>query len=193
MIYLLISTFLMVAQVSGSNPSAPAPQRPRVALETSEGRIVLELMPDKAPVTVKNFLDHAKSGFYDGTIFHRVIPSFMIQGGGLGPDMAAKPGGNPPIANEADNGLKNDRGTVAMARTREPHSATSQFFINSVNNDSLNHKGKDPAGWGYAVFGRVIEGMDVVDAISKTPTGSRGPFQNVPVKPVVIQKAKVLE
>jgi peptidyl-prolyl cis-trans isomerase B (cyclophilin B) len=193
MVYVLISAFLMIAQVSGSNPSQPVPQRPKVVLETSEGRIVLELMPDKAPVTVKNFLDHVKSGYYDGTIFHRVIPNFMIQGGGLGPDMTARPGANPPIVNEADNGLKNDRGTVAMARTGDPHSATSQFFINSVNNDSLNHKGKNQAGWGYAVFGRVTEGMNVVDAISRTPTGSRGPFQNVPVKPVVLQKTKVLE
>jgi peptidyl-prolyl cis-trans isomerase B (cyclophilin B) len=193
MVYLLISTLLMVAQVPSSNPSAPPPQLPKVVLETSEGRIVLELRPDKAPVTVRSFLDQVKSGFYDGTIFHRVIPNFMIQGGGLGSDLAAKPGANPPIVNEADNGLKNDRGTVAMARTQDPHSATCQFFINSVSNESLNHRGKNPEGWGYAVFGRVVEGMNVVDAISKTQTGTRGPFQNVPVKPVVIQKAKVLE
>ncbi|MEW6668649.1 MAG: peptidylprolyl isomerase [Thermodesulfobacteriota bacterium] len=182
-----------MAQVSGSNPTQPAAPRPTVVLETSEGRIVIELMPDKAPVTVKNFLAYVNSGYYDGTIFHRVIPNFMIQGGGLGTDMAPRPGAKRPIANEADNGLKNDRGTVAMARTADPHSATSQFFINSVNNASLDHRGKSPAGWGYAVFGRVTDGMDVVDAISKTPTGTRGPFQNVPVKPVVIQKAKVLE
>ncbi|MBN1102659.1 MAG: peptidylprolyl isomerase [Deltaproteobacteria bacterium] len=117
----------------------------------------------------------------------------MIQGGELGSDLGAKPGANPPIVNEGDNGLKNDRGTVAMARTRDPHSATSQFFINSVDNDALNHKGKNREGWGYAVSGKVVEGMNTVDAISKAPTGTRGPFQNVPLKPVVIQKTKVIE
>ena len=193
MTYLLASIFLMAAQASGDGSSEPAFRNPRVSLETSEGTIVLELLSEKAPVTVKNFLEYVKSGYFDGTIFHRVIPGFMIQGGGLGPDMDTKPSKNPPITNEADNGLKNDRGTVAMARTQDPHSATSQFFINLVDNTFLNHTGKNPSGWGYAVFGKVVEGMDVVDAVAKTPTGSRGPYQDVPKKTILIQEAKVLE
>jgi peptidyl-prolyl cis-trans isomerase B (cyclophilin B) len=164
----------------------------QVVLETSKGKIVLELFPEKAPLTVQNFLAYVKSGFYDGTIFHRVIPKFMIQGGGFTPDMKTKTT-QPPIKNEADNGLRNDRGTIAMARTPDPNSATAQFFINSVNNDFLNHKSKDMRGWGYAVFGKVAEGMDVVDAISGVPTGTQGPHQDVPVDPVVIEKATALE
>lgn len=164
----------------------------KVVLETSKGKILLELFPLKAPKTVENFLGYVKAGSYDGTIFHRVIPNFMIQGGGFTADMKRRPA-RKPVENEAHNGLKNNRGTLAMARTRDPHSATAQFFINTANNDSLNHKGKDPQGWGYAVFGRVVEGMDVVDTISKVKTGTRGMFRDVPVEPVVIHRATVLE
>jgi cyclophilin family peptidyl-prolyl cis-trans isomerase len=165
--------------------------KPRVLLETSKGKIVLELNAEKAPKTVKNFLDYVKAGQYNGTIFHRVIPGFMIQGGGFAPDMSQKPT-RPPIKNEADNGLKNERGTIAMARTADPDSASSQFFINVADNSSLNHRSKTPDGWGYAVFGKVVEGMDVADAIVKVPTTTKGPYQNVPVQAVMIQKASVL-
>lgn len=165
---------------------------PRVELETSKGKIVLELYPAKAPETVKNFLLYVDTKFYDGTIFHRVIPKFMIQGGGFTAGMKRKPG-RAPIKNEADSGLKNDRGTIAMARTREPHSAMAQFFINTVNNDFLNFKSKNIQGWGYAVFGRVARGMEVVDAISKIRTGVSGGDRDVPVEPVVILKATRLK
>jgi peptidyl-prolyl cis-trans isomerase B (cyclophilin B) len=164
--------------------------KPQVTIETSLGKIVLELYPDKAPKTVDNFLGYVKSGHYNGTIFHRVIPNFMIQGGGFTPEMKQKPTGK-PIVNEADHGLKNARGTIAMARTQDPHSATGQFFINTVDNGYLNHKSKTPSGWGYAVFGRVIEGMAVVDNISKVKTGTKGMSRNVPVEPVVINKITV--
>ncbi len=163
---------------------------PRVTLETSKGTVVLELDQEKAPETVKNFLAYVESGFYDGTVFHRVIPGFMVQGGGFTPDMQQKPTRD-KIQNEADNGLDNERGTVAMARTNDPHSATAQFFVNVADNDFLDHTSKDARGWGYAVFGRVVEGMDVVDAIVKVPTANRGMHQNVPVEPVLIEKASV--
>lgn len=175
-----------------ASAAEPAPKRPQVTLETSKGKIVLELFPDKAPLTVENFISYVKSGFYDGTIFHRVIKGFMIQGGGLTPAMDNKPT-KPPVQNEADNGLKNERSTIAMARTNDPHSATAQFFINLVNNEFLNHKGKNPQGWGYAVFGKVTEGMDVVDSIAKVQTGTKGQFGDVPVEPVMIQKATMKE
>ncbi|RMH17190.1 MAG: peptidyl-prolyl cis-trans isomerase [Acidobacteria bacterium] len=165
---------------------------PRVTLETSKGTIVIELFPDKAPKTVANFLAYVKAGFYDGTIFHRVIPGFMVQGGGFTGDMKQKKT-NSPVENEADNGLKNDRGTVAMARTNDPHSATAQFFINLVDNGFLNHTAKTPRGWGYAVFGKVVEGMETVDAIAKVKTGRRGPHGDVPIEPVTIVKASVAE
>jgi peptidyl-prolyl cis-trans isomerase B (cyclophilin B) len=171
--------------------TGPGSAKPRVLLETSKGKIVLELNAEKAPKTVKNFLDYVNSGFYNGTIFHRVIPGFMIQGGGFTPDMTQKPT-RPAIQNEADNGLKNERGTIAMARTRDPNSASSQFFINVADNTSLNHRNKTLEGWGYAVFGKVVEGMDVADAIVKVPTTTKGPYQNVPIQAVVIQKASVL-
>jgi cyclophilin family peptidyl-prolyl cis-trans isomerase len=171
--------------------SAMAADNPRVALETSKGRIVLELYADKAPQTVANFLKYVDAGFYDGTIFHRVIPGFMIQGGGFTAEMEQK-ATRPPIANEADNGLKNERGTIAMARTSDPHSATAQFFINTVDNDFLNHRGKSTQGWGYAVFGRVVEGINVVDEISGSKTVSRGGYRDVPAEPVVIVSAKRL-
>lgn len=161
---------------------------PRVRMQTSLGDIVIELFPDKAPKTVANFLQYVKDGFYDGTIFHRVIADFMIQGGGYSADFERKPT-RAPIINEADNGLRNARGTIAMARTFEPHSATAQFFINVVDNPALDHTADTPRGWGYAVFGRVIGGMDVVDAIRQVPTGRAGPFpSDVPLKPVVITK-----
>jgi peptidyl-prolyl cis-trans isomerase B (cyclophilin B) len=171
---------------------AVAGDNPKVLIETTNGNIVLELYADKAPETVKNFLTYVDDGFYNGTIFHRVIPNFMIQGGGFKADMKEKRT-RPPIKNEADNGLKNDRGTIAMARTQDPNSATAQFFINSADNDFLNHTGKTPQGWGYAVFGRVVEGMEVVDAISAVKTGNMGMHQDVPKTAVVISKAARLE
>lgn len=170
--------------------NADAAEAPRVRLVTSVGDIVLELDPDKAPKSVENFLGYVRSGFYDGTIFHRVISNFMIQGGGFTRDFDKK-ATQAPITNEADNGLKNERGTIAMARTGEPHSATSQFFINVQDNPSLNHTQKSQRGWGYAVFGRVVEGMEVVDRIRAVPTTDYGYYRNVPAEPVVIQSAVV--
>jgi peptidyl-prolyl cis-trans isomerase B (cyclophilin B) len=161
---------------------------PTVTLDTNHGKIVLELLAQEAPGSVESFLAYANAGFYDGTVFHRVIPNFMIQGGGFDDRMSQKPT-RKPVPNEADNGLKNDRGTVAMARTNDPHSATAQFFINLKDNGFLNHTGKNPQGWGYTVFGRVIEGMDVVDAIARVKTGRRGHYDDVPLETVVIQKA----
>ena len=156
------------------------------------GVIALELDDAKAPKSVANFLAYVKSGHYDGTIFHRVINGFMIQGGGFTPDMQQKPT-NAPIENEAANGLKNDIYTIAMARTNEPHSASAQFFINVKNNDFLNHTAPTPRGWGYAVFGRVTSGQDVVDAIKGVPTGKRGYYDDVPLEAVVIEKAVALD
>ena len=164
---------------------------PKVRLETSKGVIVLELDKKAAPKTVENMLAYVKAGFYDGTIFHRVIKGFMIQGGGLTADMKTKDT-NKPVRNEADNRLKNTRGTIAMARTQYPHSASSQFFINTVNNTSLDHRGKTAQGWGYCVFGHVIEGMAVVDAIENVPTTTKGPHRDVPSTPVVIKKATIV-
>jgi peptidyl-prolyl cis-trans isomerase B (cyclophilin B) len=171
------------------NPNADAPA-PRVALETSLGTIQIELDQERAPLTVTNFLEYVDEGFYNGTIFHRVIENFMIQGGGFTPEFVQKPT-RPPVKNEADNGLKNARGTIAMARTSDPHSATAQFFINAVEtNKFLDHTGKTPQGWGYCVFGRVVEGMDVIDQIRRTETGSRGGHQDVPSTPIAIRSAK---
>ena len=163
---------------------------PRVTLDTSMGAITLELLSAEAPDTIANFLRYAESGHYDQLIFHRVIPGFMIQGGGFTSDMRQK-STTAPIRNEAANGVKNHRGTVAMARTSDPHSATSQFFINVADNDFLNHTAETPQGWGYAVFARVVEGMDVVDAIVAVPTGRSGPHSDVPQEPVVIQSVTV--
>lgn len=164
---------------------------PRVTLETNQGNIVLELDAKKAPKTVANFLQYAREGFYDGTIFHRVIGDFMIQGGGFTEDFKQKTT-HPPIANEAVNGLKNTRGSVAMARTSDPQSATAQFFINVKDNAFLNYPGQD--GFGYAVFGKVIEGMDVVDKIRQLPTGVGGPgMRDVPKEPVIIKKVTITE
>ena len=162
---------------------------PSLEMQTSAGKIVLELDSAKAPKTVENFVQYAKSGQYDGTIFHRVIDGFMIQGGGFTKEMSEKPT-KPPIVNEARNGLKNQRGTIAMARRGDPHSASAQFFINHRDNTGLDYPAHD--GWGYAVFGNVTQGMDVVDRIAKVSTGNRGPHQNVPVEPVIIQSVKIL-
>jgi len=165
----------------------------RIKLETSEGNIVLELDITRAPHSVLNFMKYVGEGFYDGTIFHRVISNFMIQGGGFTPEMERKKT-HAPVINEADNGLKNKRGTIAMARTSDPHSATAQFFINVVDNPFLDHKNKTPRGWGYAVFGRVIKGMNVVDKIRDQRTGPNGPFpSDVPLKMILIQKATIIE
>ena len=164
---------------------------PIVRIETSMGDIVLELDAANAPITVKNFIDYANDGFYEGTIFHRVIDGFMIQGGGLTADMRDKANRKDPIKNEAENGLKNDRGTVAMARTQVVDSATSQFFINIEDNDVLNHTAPTTQGFGYAVFGKVADGMATVDAIRKVSTGNSGMHQDVPVEAVTIQKVTV--
>lgn len=180
-----------VAAVGFSADADSGQGNPKVTVKTSKGPIVIELYPDAAPKTVENFLRYARWGHYDGTIFHRVIPDFMIQGGGFDQDLKQKLT-EMPIENEADNGLKNDRGTVAMARTNDPHSATAQFFINTKDNNFLNFQGKTPQGWGYAVFGKVLEGMDVVDAISQVETEKRGSMANVPVEPVIIKSVTVL-
>lgn len=181
--YPLIALSLLVlgvAPVQAANP--------RVALETSKGTIVVELEADKAPETVKNFLRYVDEGFYTGTVFHRVIEGFMIQGGGFAQDMSKKPT-HEPIRNEAGSGLKNLRGTLAMARTDQPHSATAQFFINLVDNSFLDFRDTTRAGWGYCVFGRVVEGMDVVDQIGKLPTTARPDgMRDVPIEPPVITR-----
>lgn len=161
-----------------------------VKLHTNQGIITLQLDAEKAPVTVQNFLDYVNSGFFSNTIFHRVIPNFMIQGGGFEPGMKQKPT-NAPIKNEAKNGLKNEKYSIAMARTGDPHSATAQFFINTKTNDFLDYPGQD--GWGYCVFGKVVEGMEVVDAIGKVKTGSSGFHQDVPKEDVIIIKAEVVQ
>jgi peptidyl-prolyl cis-trans isomerase B (cyclophilin B) len=171
-------------------PAVPA-GNPRVAIDTNKGRIVAELYASKAPKTVKNFLDYVKAGHYNGTIFHRVIPGFMIQGGGFTASLIEKPTRG-PVPNEADNQELNQRGTLAMARTSDPNSATAQFFINLANNGFLNFRSKTPEGWGYAVFGNVVEGMDVVDAIAQVPTSTKGMLENLPNQPVVIQKVTIL-
>jgi cyclophilin family peptidyl-prolyl cis-trans isomerase len=171
---------------SGEKMSA----NPMIKLETSKGTMMIELDAEKAPLSSANFVKYVTEGFYDGLIFHRVIPNFMVQGGGMNPDMSEK-GNKTPIKNEANNGLKNDRGTLAMARTNDPHSATSQFFINLKNNDFLNHTSETPAGWGYAVFGKVSDGLDVIDEIAKVKTGNHGGHGDVPLEPVLIIKATV--
>ena len=165
----------------------------QVTIKTSVGDIQLELTDEKAPITVENFKTIASSGYYEGTIFHRVINGFMIQGGGLTADMNNKSSGTGPIQNEANNGLPNDRGTIAMARTMDPHSATSQFFINHKDNAFLNHTGETSQGWGYAVFGIVTEGMDVVDQIAEVATGSSGAYQDVPEEVITIESVTISE
>ena len=165
----------------------------QVKLSTNHGDIVIELNAEKAPITVANFIEYVKAGHYENTVFHRVIGNFMIQGGGFEPGMKEKKDKRPSIQNEADNGLPNEKYTVAMARTMEPHSASAQFFINVADNDFLNHSGKNVQGWGYAVFGEVIEGREVVDAIEKVVTGSKAGHQDVPKDDVIIEKAEIIE
>jgi peptidyl-prolyl cis-trans isomerase B (cyclophilin B) len=181
---LFFASFSLAANAEGG-------AAPQVKLETSMGDIVIELNQEKAPNTVANFISYVEDGFYNGTIFHRVIENFMVQGGGFDENFDQKKT-KAPIENEADKGLSNKRGSIAMARTNDPHSATAQFFINTVDNDFLDFRGKAPSGWGYAVFGEVIEGMDVVDKIRKVKTTMRGPHQDVPAENVVIIKASVL-
>ncbi|MBM3481778.1 MAG: peptidyl-prolyl cis-trans isomerase [Alphaproteobacteria bacterium] len=180
---------LLFAPVSDG---ASAAGNPRVKLTTNYGAIVVELYADKAPKTVDNFLAYVASGHYAGTVFHRVIQGFMIQGGGFAAGLEQKPT-NAPVKNEADNGLKNEIGTLAMARTSDPHSASAQFFINTASNAFLNHRGKSPDGWGYAVFGMVVEGMDVVRKIEAAETHRVGRYDDVPVEDVVIEKAEALK
>ncbi len=175
------------AEKTSRSSCIPMKAKPMVKLHTNHGFIVIALDPEKAPISTENFLGYVASGHYNGTIFHRVISNFMIQGGGFTEDMSQKPA-RAPIQNEAKNGLKNDPYTLAMARTSDPHSASSQFFINVGNNGFLNYPGQD--GWGYAVFGKVIEGMDVVDKIKMVPTGDKAGYQNVPTDPVIIEKAE---
>lgn len=163
-----------------------------IKLHTNYGVISLELDAEKAPKTVANFLKYAEEGQFNDTIFHRVIPGFMIQGGGMLPDMSQKPT-HEPIENEADNGLANEAGTIAMARTMDPHSASSQFFINVADNAFLNHTGKNAQGWGYCVFGKVTDGMDVVNEIAQVATGNRGGHQDVPEEDVIIEKVEIVE
>lgn len=190
--YLLIAFTTLFLLVSTAQAADDFTSK-RIKLETSEGNIVLELDITRAPHSVLNFMKYVRSGFYDGTIFHRVISNFMIQGGGFTPEMERKQT-NAPVINEADNGLKNTRGTIAMARTSDPHSATAQFFINVVDNPFLDHKSKTPRGWGYAVFGRVIKGMSIVDKIREQRTGPNGPFpRDVPLKMILINKATIIE
>jgi peptidyl-prolyl cis-trans isomerase B (cyclophilin B) len=190
---LILAVGLMAGLILGAGASARAERsHPLVKLETSMGDITLELYPDKAPATVANFLEYVNAGFFNGTIFHRVISGFMIQGGGLDAQMNKK-ATRAPIKNEADNGLTNDAYTAAMARTGDPHSATAQFFINTVNNAFLNHTAKTPQGWGYAVFGKVVKGKEVVDKIKAVPTATQGMYENVPVQPVTIIKATVVQ
>ena len=178
--------FLAFALLSSFAACAANPQ---VEMKTSLGTLTIELYPDRAPKTVENFLQYARDGFFDGTVFHRVIPGFMIQGGGMSPELKEK-STRPPVPNEAKNGLKNETGTIAMARTADPHSASAQFFINLQNNGFLDYPGRD--GWGYAVFGKVVQGLDVVEKIARVPTGNSGFHQNVPTKPVLIEAARVL-
>jgi len=174
-------------------PSLAAAGNPTAVIRTSKGDIHLELFADQAPATVENFISYAKNGFYEGTIFHRVIGHFMIQGGGFTANMEKKPTGE-PIANEASNGLSNKRGTIAMARTNDPHSATSQFFINVQDNMNLDYTGHGgPAGWGYAVFGRVTSGLEVVDDIRFVQTTTVGPYADVPVEPVIIEHVEITD
>jgi cyclophilin family peptidyl-prolyl cis-trans isomerase len=189
----LLALSAPAARAGGQAPSRLAPATGRVvAVKTNHGEIHIELFRDKAPKTVESFLGYVARGHYAGTLFHRVIPNFMIQGGGMDASLRQKPTAK-PVQNEADNGLRNLRGTVAMARTANPHSATSQFFVNLKWNSFLDHSAKTTAGWGYCVFGRVIKGMDVVDNIAKVATSTKGPHQNVPNAPVVIESVRVLK
>lgn len=181
------------AEGGAMQQSEPEVKGPRVLLETSMGNILIGLYPDEASLTVENFLAYVEAGHYDGLVFHRVIPDFMIQTGGHQADMTIREGGRESIRNESDNGLSNLRGTVAMARTADPHSASAQFFINHVDNPFLNYGARAPDEWGYAVFGRVLEGMDVVDAIAAVETGVAGGMRDVPVETVSITRASIVQ
>ena len=183
----ILSLVLFTTVKGEKNMSTESSENPQVVIETSAGNITVELDAKNAPNTTANFLAYVDDGYFDDTIFHRVIPGFMIQGGGLTADMRDKPSNRAPIENEANNGLKNDRGTITMARTNDPHSATSQFFINLKDNDFLNFRNESMQGWGYAVFGKVVDGMDVVDAIAAMPTGNKGGHQDVPLETVTIK------
>lgn len=186
--------FTLLLSLALGSTAIAAEKNPLAIIETSMGNIKVELFADKAPISVKNFLDYANSGFYKDTIFHRVIPGFMAQGGGLTAALQPKPGDKAAIKNEAGNGLINDRGTLAMARTGMVDSATSQFFINVADNDFLNHRDETPGGFGYAVFGKVIDGMDVVDKMVAAPQKRQNAvFQNVPVTPIVIKSVKIIK
>ncbi len=191
--FFLVCTLISAAAVHAADTQSPTAKENKpviVNMKTNQGTIVLELDANKAPKSVANFVEYAKKGFYDGTVFHRVIPGFMIQGGGFKPGMEQKETGA-TITNEADNGLKNATGTVAMARTSDPHSATAQFFINVADNAFLDYTASTPSGWGYTVFGKVTEGMDVVQKIEKTTTGMRSGFQDVPTQDVIIEKVTI--
>jgi peptidyl-prolyl cis-trans isomerase A (cyclophilin A) len=190
-ILIILACGLPILCAGFAGAAEPAARNPVVLMETSLGNVKLELFAREAPISVKNFLDYVNSGFYDGTVYHRVIPNFMIQGGGFTTDLKEKQT-NPPIKNEADNGLKNRPGTLAMARTMVVNSATAQFFINVVDNGSLNHRDKTPQGYGYAVFGKVSEGMDVVNKIAAVKTGTQKGFRDVPETSVVIKSMKLI-
>ncbi|MEY4210103.1 MAG: hypothetical protein RLZ92_482 [Pseudomonadota bacterium] len=189
LVYLMLFLF---TTLSFATEKKMSDTQTKVKLTTSLGAIVIQLNNEKAPISAANFATYVKEGFYNGTIFHRVIPGFMAQGGGFDTGFNQK-STNPTIQNEADNGLKNTRGSIAMARTNAPHSASSQFFINYKDNSFLDHTSPTPSGWGYAVFGEVIEGMDVVDAMAKQPTGNRGGHQDVPKTDIVIETAEIIE
>jgi cyclophilin family peptidyl-prolyl cis-trans isomerase len=189
LVVLAAATMTIVPPAFAGEKKMAKKANPTVVMETSEGVITIELWADKAPVTVKNFLRYTDEKFYDGTIFHRVIDNFMIQGGGFTADMKKK-NGHEPVKNEATSELKNARGTIAMARTSQVNSATCQFFINLKNNDFLNHRDNTPRGFGYAVFGKVIKGQEVVDRIAKVKTTTSGPYRDVPAKPVVIKSVR---
>tara|TARA_B100000524_G_scaffold307207_1_gene182689 strand:+ start:911 stop:1528 length:618 start_codon:yes stop_codon:yes gene_type:complete len=196
--FFIATLLILVSSCAENNNVAEVEQQKEkvmteVIIKTSLGDINLELNNEKAPITVENFISIAESGYYEGTIFHRVINGFMIQGGGLTADMSNKSSGTSPIQNEANNGLSNDRGTIAMARTMDPHSATSQFFINHKDNGFLNHTGETSQGWGYAVFGVVTDGMDVVDQIAEVATGSSGAYQDVPQEVITIESVVISE
>ena len=188
---IIFFTLILTTTLSFATEKSMSTAQPKVKLITTLGEITIQLNTEKAPISSANFLAYVKAGFYDGTIFHRVIPGFMAQGGGFDTSFKQK-ATQAPIINEADNGLTNTRGTLAMARTNDPNSATAQFFINYKDNTFLNHTGKNASGWGYAVFGEVIEGMDVVDAMAKEPTGNHGGHQDVPKKNIIIDKAEII-
>lgn len=188
----ILFMMLSLTTLSFATENKMSDTQTKVKLTTTLGDIVIQLNPEKAPVSSANFLTYVNEGFYNGTIFHRVIPGFMAQGGGFDTSFNQK-ATHAPIKNEADNGLTNNRGTIAMARTPDPNSATAQFFINYKDNSFLNYTSPTPNGWGYAVFGEVVEGMDVVDAMAKQPTGNRGPHQDVPKIDIVIEKAEVIK